>query len=217
MKTSIIFVFICLLLSSCYHKNETNISEKRDSVLVDSIYVEGTWERNFHPITTPLGGIIKHKITNDTSYVIEWGKSSNMRTFPDTFRLDGHDSWMPRFIAENKNYIVLKAGCGNPCWTGYFLPIDKSIKPQKYPEYLYFDLDNHLVVYIKESDIIEIINLKTGKNEYHKLGNCESVFPGYCIDSLSIKNKTLRYKWIPETTIYSNKGNFKLKKLIFEL
>jgi hypothetical protein len=183
----------------------------------DSIKAASRFSLNYlsylKTIKTPNGQIIKFKLINDSSYLVQWGDSLDLKTFPDTIYMDNHESWIPTFIAENKDYIVMSCSCGNPCWVGYFLPLRDSTKPKSIHEYLDFDIDNDLVAYIKDSKSIEIINLKSNQTEIHKLNDCSSAFPGYCIDSLSIKNRTLKYKWIPETTINSEKGDLIMEKI----
>jgi len=164
-------------------------------------------------IKTPAGKIIKYKLMNDSCYCLQWGDSMNLKTLPDTFYMDNHETWIPKFITENTNYIVMRNSCGNPCWVGYFLPLHDSVKPVSIHEYLDFDIENDIVAYIKDSNSIEILNLKTRQTETHKFSDCNSAFPGYCIDSLSIKNKILKYKWIPETLINSKSGNFVTEKI----
>ena len=168
---------------------------------------------NLKTVKTPNGQVIKYKLINDSCYLVQWGDSLDLKTFPDIFFMDNHESWIPKFIAENKDYIVMRQSCGNPCWVGYFLPLHGSTKPTSLHEYLDFDIDNDLVVYIKDSKTIEIINLKSRETETHNLNNCTSAFPGYCIDSLSIKFKTLKYKWIPDTKINSEKDNLITEKI----
>lgn len=164
-------------------------------------------------VKTPNGKIIKYKLINDSLYQIQWGTLTNLRTLPDTFILDGHEIRIPRYITENSKYIVMRYSCGNPCWGGIFLPLNDSISPIVVPEYLGFDLDDDLVAYIFDTQIIEIINLKSNKTERHLLEKCDSAFPGYCIENFSIKNKTLKYKWFPETHINSTKGIWKSEKI----
>ena len=202
-----------LFLTSCNHKKPVNTLLKSDSLRVDSKYVKGTWISYFQTFKAPLGVTIKFKILNDSSYVIQWGDSLKLKTYPETFHLDGHETWIPRYIAGNKNYIVLRQGCGNPCWRGYFLPLNDSLKLHVINEYLDFDLDNDLVAYINDSDNIGVINLRTNLTEQHILNGCVSAFPGNCIDSLSIKNKTLKYKWFPKTTMNSKVGIIKIEKI----
>jgi len=206
-------LFICIILTSCNHKNIVKSTLTSDSIRVDSKYTKGIWVSYFKKTKTPLGAILKLKIINDSSYIVQWGNSLKLKTCPDTFHLDAHETWIPEFIAENKDYIVLRQGCGNPCWVGYFLPLNDSVKPRYIHEYLDYDLKNNLVAFIKCDNIIEIVNLKTSLKEDHKTKNCTSVFLGYCIDSLSVKNKILKYKWLPKTTMDSKKGNWIKEKI----
>jgi hypothetical protein len=186
---------------------------KRDSLIVDSKYYKGTWRAYFQTYRTPMGTTIKLKIISDSSYLIQWGDSMRLKTYPQIFYLDGHETWMPYFIAENKDYVVLRKGCGNPCWLGYFLPLNDSLKPHCITEYLDFDLDNNLVAWVKDTNVIQILNLQTDSMENHIINNCSSAFLGYCLDSVSVKNRTLKYKWIPKTTIDSDKGIVKEEKI----
>ena len=199
-------ILTLLILTSCNNGNVAKSSSLNDSLSVDSKYVKGTWISYFRTFKTPLGKTINFKIINDSCYVIQWGNSLNLKTFPDTLKLDGHEAWIPRYITENKDYIVLRQGCGNPCWVGYFLTLNDSINPQYIHEYLDFDLKNNLVVYIKDNENIGIVNIKTGLTEDYKTKKCGSIFPGYCIDIISLKNKTLKYIWYPKTKYGSKKG-----------
>jgi len=209
----LVILTICFILTSCNQKNIVKSTLTSDSIRVDSKYSKGIWVSYFKNFKIPLGTILKLKIINDSSYIVQWGNSLKLKTCPDTLLLDGHETWMPKLIAENKDYIVLRQECGNPCWVGYFLPLNDSIKPQYIHEYLDFDLKNNLVAFIKGDNIIEILNLKTGLTEDHKTKNCTSAFLGYCIDSLSIKDKILKYKWFPKTNMDSNKGNWIKEKI----
>lgn len=209
------FILIVLtfgLLTSCNQKKRIDSSLKSDSLIVDSKYVKNTWNNYFRTLKTPLGVTIEFKLINDSNYIIQWGNPTNLRTLPDTFNLDGHETWIPKFIDENKDYIVLRKGCGNPCWIGYFLPMNNSIKPMSVSEYLGYDLENNLIAYINVNSI-EIVDLKTRQTETLKVEGCNSAFLGYCIDSLSIKEKTLSYKWIPETKIESKEGKLRTEKI----
>lgn len=206
-------IFILFIEASCHQRNVIATSSNSDLLRVDAKYVKGTWTSYFQPIRTPLGITIRFKIINDSSFLIQWGHPLNLKTFPDTLKLDVHEAWIPRYIAENKDYIVLRQGCGNPCWVGYFLPLNDSIKEQTIHEYLDFDLSNNLVAWIKGTNVIEIVNLKTKMNEEHKINGCGSSFLGYCIDSLSIKDKTLKYKWFPKTKFDSERGIIMKEKI----
>ena len=209
--TAILLFLFLMSCNSTYQVNSTVTNN--DSIRVDSIYGSGIWLKYFRASKTPHGTTINLKVINDSSFLMQWGDSLNLKTYSDTFHLDGHETWIPEFIAENKNYTVMRQRCGNPCWRGYFLPSNDSLKPCVINEYLNFDLDNNLVASIKDSNVIEIKNLKTNLTEDHIINGCTSLFIGYCIDSLSIKNKTLKFKWIPETKINSRNGVFRIEKI----
>ena len=199
-------LFICIILTSCNHKNFVKSTLTSDSTRVDSKYSKGIWLSYFKNFKISLGTILKFKIINDSCYVVQWGNSLKLKTCPDTLHLDGHETWIPEFIAENKDYIVLRQGCGNPCWVGYFLPLNDSVKPRYIHEYLDYDLKNDLVAFINNKNNIGIINLRTGLTEDHKTKNRTSVFPGYCLDSLSVNDKTLNINGFQEQKLILKNG-----------
>ena len=162
-------------------------------------------------IETPRSKIINFKLINDSCYFIQWGNRTNLKTLKDTFIMNNHEAWIPRLITESQDYLVMRSSCGNPCWIGYFLPLDNSIEPTIINEYLGFDLENDLVAYPEEdSNAIEILNIKTKQKELHVIRGCNSAFIGYCIDSLVIRNKTLIYRYPSELM----KGNVNSKVII---
>jgi len=203
---NIMNILLLLLMISC------NNGKHSDPIKAASRFSQD-YLSNLKTIQTPNGQTIKYKLINDSCYLLQWGNSLDLKTLQDTFFMDNHESWIPKFITENKNYIVMRQSCGNPCWVGYFLPLNGSTKPTSLHEYLDFDIENDLVAYIKDSKVIEIINLKSRETETHNLKDCTSAFPGYFIDSLSIKHRTLKYKWIPETMINSGKVNLVTEKI----
>jgi hypothetical protein len=212
MRVLFISLFL-FLLTSCHQKKPAILPTTQDSQIADSIDGKNSWISYFQTVKTPNGVFIKLKINNDSTYLIQWGDSLNLRTYPQRFEWDGHESRIPRFIDENKDFVVMRQSCGNPCWIGYFLPLIDSLEPRSINEYLDFDLNNNLVASIKETNIIEIVNLKSNLTEDHKTKGCVSAFLGYCLDSLSIRDKTLKYKWIPTTKINSNQGNIVIEKI----
>lgn len=201
-----------ILFSQSLEREKIYLREKIDSSRVDLLYGDSIWTTYFKAQKTRSGAIVRLKIVDDSTYYIQWGNSTKMKTFPEKFNLEGAEAWIPRLIYENNDYLVMRGGCGNPCWVGYFLPLHEGSKPQMIHEYLGYDLENHLVAYVSDNSI-EILNLKTNSIEVHKTKGCVSAFIGYCIDSLSIKNRTLKYKWIPDSRIKSNKGMVVIEKV----
>jgi hypothetical protein len=212
MRT-ILIIITCFLLTFCGSSKHVDLSTNSDSLIVDSIYGINTWINFFKTTKTPKGVTVQLKVINDSSYLMQWGDSIDLKTYPDTFRLDGRETGLPRFKDENKDYILMHLGCGNPCWTGYFLPLKDNLKPKAISEYLDYDLDNNLIAYVKDSNVIGVINLKTNLTEDYIVNGCSSTFLGYCIDSLSIKNGILKYKWIPDTKINTQKGEYRTEKI----
>lgn len=193
------------LFSQNLEKEKINLSDKTDSFKVDLIYGDGIWNTYFKFKKTKSGAVVRLKIANDSTFYMQWGNLSKMRTFPEKFNLSGVEAWIPRLIDENKDYLVMRQGCGNPCWVGYFLPKNENTKPHMIHEYLGYDLENHLVAYINDNSI-DILNLRDNSVEVHKTRGRTSAFIGYCIDNLSLKKGTLKYIWYPDSWINSKKG-----------
>ncbi len=198
------------LLISCKNEPRKEVTKTNNTTVESKSKFSLEYLNYYKPFKTPLGRTISYRMLNDSFYFLEWEDSSYKRTLPDTFYLDGR---IPIFRTENKNYVVLEQGCGSPCWVGIFLPTNNSGKPHLIHEYLDYDLKNNLVVYVDDTNSIKILNLKTDEFEIHKTPPCKSAFIGYCIDSISIRNKVLIYWWIPETYINSKNG-IKKRELI---
>lgn len=191
----IFFCFLCSLgRSHCYGQNRKKSAPK--------IYPETQLGLNhFKRFTTPQGKIIDYEfVKNSRVYFLQWGTKTYLRTHPDTLTLDDAPVRNPVYIAEGKDFILMRYGCGSPCWVGLFLPMDKNKEPREIHEYQAYDLVHNLVAYFNyDSPSAEIVveNLKTGKKQRIALKSpCTSAFPGYC-GSMYIKNKLLYYDWSP--------------------
>ena len=227
MKRIIYILPLLICLISCLTKNsssneknytdsdtlklETKGAESNNNLAKeDSNSVPPCYWHDLNNIRTPNGIQINYRLVDDSIYFIEWGKENNLRTLPDTFYCDAPAFTKPRFIEGNENYLVLRFGCGSLCWAGIFLPLNKDRTPQTIYYYYDYDLENDLVVYAdseEEHATISVKNLKTEEILKYKMEvECESAIPTYCIDSLSIQNGELYYKWIPETYVNSEKG-----------
>ena len=229
MREIVLLIVICMAILSCQNRTDaghltndkkqessvikTNLTKVNDSLIVGSIYGPNIWETYFKPHRTPSGAIIKLQVINDSLYLIQWGDSTHIHTYPQIFYLNGHESWIPKYKDENNNYIVLDEGCGSPCWVGIFLPKADRLSAFEAHEYLGYDLDKFLVAYIKDKNSIEIYNLKTRQIDDHIVNGCVSAFLGYCIDSLKIENGYLTYKWFPNAEKEAKKGIIKREKI----
>jgi len=184
-----------ILLVSCNSINSIFV-DRKNKKKIEALYGPDIWSTYFKTKTTPRGRTIRLKIINDNFYQVQWGISPNLKTYPQLFMLDGHETWIPSYIDENSDFIVLRQGCGSPCWIRYFLPLSDSLKTYVFNEYFEYDLNDNLVAYPGES-YIGITNISTNVSESHQIGKCDAAFIGACIDSLSIKDKILKYKWLP--------------------
>lgn len=164
------------------------------------------------PITTRRGTTIRF-IPADSTYSISWTRNKKRNILQDErFRLEGADGWFPRIQDEHKDYIVMSAGCGNPCWYGIFLPLYGTGKARVIGSYLGYDLDQHYVACFDcsgKSGAIAVLNLKTSRRERFRTGHCRSAFAPYCIDTLYFKGKSLYYRWMPGTAMAGKQTNKK--------
>lgn len=147
-------------------------------------------------IKTPKGKIIKFKWIHD-SVILQWNQKDKLQTLDYNFRHNDTMIRNPRFIAENKDYIILKteyAGQQFSIWKGYFLPLYPEGKAHIIENYFAYDLNNHYVVSQSCNERLEILNLKTDKKQHFIINRCESAFLGYCFDTIYFRDKTLYYK-----------------------
>src|SRR5579875_2798509 len=89
---------------------------------------------------TPKGHIIKFKKKDSNHFYIQWMNGNILKTLDYEFDLQGADAWLPIFVDESENFLLIKAGCGNPCWIGFFLPLNSNYKYQVIHEYFGYDL-----------------------------------------------------------------------------
>ena len=145
--------------------------------------------------TTPSGSKIKFTIKKE-KYFLQWKNQKRYQTLNYPFELNGAESHKPKFIAESKDYILMRASCGNPCWIGAFLPKKSKNKPIIINEYFAYDLDKSYVCYLNSTtENLEILNLQTSTIQTIKTEYCSSAFKGYCIDTIYFSGKKLYYKW----------------------
>ena len=201
LLTSILFLG---LLSCVNHDSEKVVTTKTTNKTIFN-----------HPdnFTTPNGQRIQFFV-KDSAYYMQWKQADSIKTVDYTFDLvEGGNSSFPILVTENKNYVLLRHGCGSPCWNGFFLPLYKEGSSFIINNYLAYDLDKELVAYINDKDSLEIYNLRTSTKQTIYLEKCESAFKGYCIDTAYFQNNYFHYSWTPETYINSNKSQKRKIKL----
>lgn len=144
------------------------------------------------------GNFILYHVANNSAF-IEYGNKSFHRSLPDKYDCEIADAWMPHFEWDSHDFVILRYGCGSPCWGILVLPLD-SVKPVRNLMYeMAFDSDNNLVVYLDCENYNSLIieNLKTyqARRIEFPFKTDHGEFIGSWIDSISIKDKKLYYQY----------------------
>ena len=177
---------------------DTNIAEDDDEV-------HPCYWHNLQAYQTPNGVKIDYQLIDSSFYFLSWQIKDKQRTLPDTFYCESNSNLKPRFVEENKDYVLLRFNCGSPCWGGTILPLNMDQEPETFMYYYDVDFANNLIAFLDNDSktnaaIIKVKNLKSGKIKEVKIKEpCISAVPIYCLDSLSLKNNELYYQWITET------------------
>lgn len=103
-----------------------------------------------------------------------------------------------RIVEENDRLVLVRAGCGNPCWNGYFY--DKiSGRIFELNNYLGYDLERGYVLSPNFNSGLDIINLQDGEVNHYIKDGCNSAFIGYCIDFVSFSDSYCFFDWYGDT------------------
>ena len=181
-----IIITVAFLFLSCGNKNhEHSVTEKKAKTKTHLVLSD---------MVTPNGNIIKFKKIGNQSF-LQWNRENKLVNLDYAFDLNGADAWLPKFVSENDNYLLFRAGCGSPCWTGFFLPLNKNGTVTTISEYLAYDLNQNYVAYINDKNNLEVLNITSGEKQSFITGYCNSAFKGYCIDTIYFKQKKIYYKW----------------------
>ncbi len=153
----------------------------------DSLYIT----EHLGIFKTQHNNTIEFKVFNGY-YNIHWIHNGIDNSFPDSFIISDWALKHFRIIGENNDYILLRASCGNPCHICFVLPFNNT-KPIKIQDCIYSDVNKHYIVYAVDTSSIGIYNIISLERDTINIGKCESLFPGYCIDSMYFNNDTLFY------------------------
>jgi len=128
---------------------------------------------------------------------IKYGDQHFERTLEDTFDCSMPYARTPSFRWLNDEFICLYFGCGNPCWGSILLPSSARDTPIIYMYPYTFDQEHNLIVNIdydeeKDEDFLAVQNLITQEKITIEMEQCDTpAFKGYCIDSISLVDKSL--------------------------
>lgn len=192
-----IFLLVCIsLIVSCHPKKQAahNIITQKISN-ADSLWRA---ELHYYDTITSSGFIIMHKIIDSNHYQILWGKQNNLKTYKETFEAYS-DASIPKLKTETKNFLILRYGCGNPCWGCVTLPKDSLFKPQDMMYDMGYNSENDLLAYWnyeKKGLTITVRSLKTEKEKDFLLcDTCFSAASIYCLNSVKLYSNKIYFKW----------------------
>lgn len=191
------FVILVICCNNLSKMKQVNIS--KEAVLSDTFktffsqYLPEHWTDKYFDD----GSYVKMKQVTDSRIIIRWGNKEFEKIVPDTV-LNSVLEERLHFDWKNEDFIVFSFGCGSPCWGALILPLNKGIAATSFMHQYDYDKENNLVARFDsdyESLIVE--NLKTHDKQIiaKRDSTCESAFAGFCLDSVSLKNKILYYKW----------------------
>ncbi len=154
-----------------------------------------------HDTITPRGNFVKNVRTSQDSYYVSWGNATIKRNLPPV-RIDAASEF-PWLVNENENVLILRAGCGMPCWYATILPLDSVSAPFEVDFPLVYDMKNNLVVYSGVKDTIVWVENFLSRLHMPIVGkNCGSAFNFFCTDSVSIVDKQLYLRWMTQYDFY---------------
>lgn len=138
----------------------------------------------------------------DSTAFIKWGN----RTITNTSKTDLFSAYLEKERISirwfNSKFMVLARGTGSDTWIHIVLPLTKDADLKFYENCMAFDKENGIAVrewYIESDTVLLAENIITGKKQalgkdWKKCGAAS--FFHYCIDSISVTNKTLYVEWV---------------------
>lgn len=169
-------------------------------------------DRQPKSVITPSGIqlVFDYDLTQET-YTLRWRKGSIL--FGPSPQLPLTVVCEPaRFEWENSRFVVLRQGCGSPCWYEIVLPLESGRKTQKVMFAVAHDEERSLIATL-EPQPVAVLNLITGRHQSIVLKpDCPAAFPGSCLDDIAFKDGTLHVLWRTWA-----KQEARVKELVFAL
>ncbi|MEM6963691.1 MAG: hypothetical protein AAF573_02925 [Bacteroidota bacterium] len=194
-NTVLILVFIHVL--SCQqnkidpYKNQEIKQEEVIQVTPDTSITNYYAKLNFQ---RDDGRFLKYFCEGDNLF-IKYGNNDFEKIFKDTFLCEMPYVRIPMLWADDEKRILLRFGCGSPCWGLYELPLNQKDTIEQYMYHYDYDTENNILIHIsyhdpKDEYVLMARNLSTKEYEIIEIENCDT-FLCYCIDSISFNNREL--------------------------
>jgi hypothetical protein len=135
--------------------------------------------------------------STDSTVKITWGNDSITRVYDEP--LDFMFAERLKVEWNNKDYLILRYGVGSGAWETVAFPMNNIEQVQVFDNGLCFDTKYNLLGMEQfEDTVLTVQNLKTGQIQFiiEKQKPCDAASNSACIDTISIRNKVLYYKWI---------------------
>ncbi len=149
---------------------------------------------------------LKHFTKNNHYYKLTQASDSTFRLTWGSNKLDRfYEEDIDFFVADrlelawdSKDYLILDYNIGSGEWKSVVLPLNKDQPVQVVDNGFCFDSNNNLLGVMQSNDtVLYVQNLQTLQKLFviEKDHPCDIPNNFYCIDTISISNKTLYYKW----------------------
>jgi len=153
-------------------------------------------------ILTPLGNSLAFRYSpderdrsnpdNNHYFVTLLASAGFSRTYGPFYR---HRN-PPELDWENRYFVVLRQGCGSPCWINVILPLDDQTPTRE----VYFphgvDTHRNILAYFDRTDAVTFENLLSGeKQDVEVPGVCGAALLLYCVPQIEIRESEFYLEW----------------------